>query len=226
MFSISRFFCCEKWRPEEFHHLLITSNVYDKEQIMVIGHYNLEGKNMKRWLSGVLIVVMILSLSACGKAEEEKIPTAKEQLSELETELFEAIVKMTTDSFYEPAAARVLKVGDYKNNTKWGVDDYLYGPDLVVVQMQGTNRLGGTRSIFLLLCIKNGENADKERIARLEVGAGFWQCDKEDLLRYKGTVGDNVELYDDYEIKEDASDLFDIGKINKALKEYWEEKGF
>lgn len=185
---------------------------------------------MKRWVSGILIVVIILSFSACGKVEAEKIPTAKEQLSELETELFEAIIKMTTDSFYEPAAARVLNVGDYQSWAQHDADSYFYGcPDLVVVQMQGKNRLGGTLSIFCLLCIKDGEcvsQSAKEDLDRYESLYEFDHDYKEILMTYKAVVGDNYELDDDYEIKKDASDLFDIGKINKALKEYWEEKGF
>ncbi len=43
-------------------------------------------------------------------------------------------------------------------------------------------------------------------------------------MRYGGVVGDYAELLD-YSITTDASDIFNIGKINRALTEYWEDMG-
>ena len=45
------------------------------------------------------------------------------------------------------------------------------------------------------------------------------------LLKFKGEFAEHVTL-GSYKIKEDGSTNFDVGKLNKAIAEYWEELGF
>ena len=44
-------------------------------------------------------------------------------------------------------------------------------------------------------------------------------------MGYKAETGEYVNCGDYYEPKEEAEE-FDVGKINRALKEYWDEMGF
>lgn len=186
---------------------------------------------MKRTLSLALALILCLGLCACGgtvpeadTAASTTAPvqlTAKEQLTEKELALFDALVKMVTRDFYEPSAIRVLEVGDLDERTKWAdnadAKDMLYGPDSVVVRLQGENRVGGTLNNYYRVCITAAENMSEFAQSSIKGNT---------LFRYKGEVGDYVELENYEGIEEDASDMFDIGRINKALKEYWEDMGF
>lgn len=188
---------------------------------------------MKKAITIILILTMILSLAACGsrasnasstkaQAENATIPTekpvsARDSLNETEKQLFDALIEMAKN-FYEPSAVKVLEVGDYENNTKWEGTEYkTTGSDTVVVRLQGENRVGGTLNHYYRVCIKEGANL-MERYSTLPLD--------EFMLKYGGKFGEYVELEDSYKIKNDASGEFDIGKINRALKEYWEEMGF
>lgn len=190
---------------------------------------------MKKVLSLILALVLCLSLCACGDGSANPTTTSSteqstkplsaiEQLTEKEHCLFDAIVKMTTKDFYEPSEIRVLEIGDYDERTKWDEDDYLYGPDTVVVRLQGENRVGGTLNHYYLVCTAAGENMTELGQSHIEYERLFGS--KEKLLRYKGEVGDYAELSDTYRFEKSATDIFNIGRINKALKEYWEEMGF
>ena len=181
---------------------------------------------MKKALSLILALVMCLSLFACGgdndTADNTEPLSAIDQLTKVERHLFDALVKMITKDFFEPSAIRVLEVGDYINRNQWGEYSTLYGPDTVVVRLQGENRVGGTLNHYYIVCIRAGERPDSQR------SIDSWAGDIETLLSlgYKGEVGDYAELSDNYSFKEDAADIFNIGRINKALKEYWEDMGF
>lgn len=193
---------------------------------------------MKRTLSLALALILCLGLCACGGTAPEADTaasttapvqlTAKEQLTEKELALFDALVKMVTSDFYEPSAIRVLEVGDLDERTKWADDadlkDMLYGPDSVVVRLQGENRVGGTLNNYYRVCITAAENMSESAQSSIKNNTylGFMDA----VLRHKGEVGDYVELENYEGIEEDASDMFDIGRINKALKEYWEDMGF
>lgn len=177
---------------------------------------------MKRIIALFMALVMCLTLCACGANNEAT--TARELLTEKERSLFDALIKMTTENFYEPAAIRILEVGDYEENTANKEDSILYGPDTVVVRLQGENRMGGTINHYYLVCITAAENMTDAGQSMIELRTLLG--DMEQLLDYKGDVGDYAELADSYKLEASAAELFNIGNINKALAEYWEEIGF
>lgn len=180
---------------------------------------------MKKMISALLALVLCLSLCACGANNEPTAPlSAKEQLTEKELSLFDALIKMTTKDFYEPAAIRILEVGDYEENMAWEEDSYIYGPDTVVVRLQGENRMGGTLNHYYLVCITAAENMTKTAQSTLEAWTLLGKM--EQILKHKGEVGDYAELSDGYQLEASADETFNIGRINKALAEYWEEMGF
>ncbi len=188
---------------------------------------------MKKTLALLLALVMCLSLVACGgkadseaNAEQNATPqSAIEQLTENERNLFDALVKMATDDFYNPPSVRVLEIGDLNEKVKWG-EEYpgLYGPDTVVVRLQADNRAGGTLNHYYRVCIVAAENMDEN--AQTLVKSYSILGDWERVLDFKGEVGDYVELKDNYSFEKSATDMFNIGNINKALAEYWEDMGF
>ena len=196
---------------------------------------------MKKF-SFLLLIVLVISLCGCSsngqqannnssveKNEESSEKTAIEQLNEKEKLLFDALCKITKSDFFEPSAIRVLEIGDYRERTRWGKDSVLYGPDTIVVRLQGENRVGGTLNHYYLVCIKDGESQTSQDLVKslkqLEALRGGYM---ESILQYSGTVGDYTELSDSYKLEEDLSNSasWNIGKINKALAEYWENLGF
>lgn len=178
---------------------------------------------MKKLIALLVTLVLCLSICACGTQS----PSAIEQLTEKEHGLFEALIKLTTEDFYEPSAVRVLELGDFREKTSYDL-----GPDTVVVRLQGENRVGGTLNHYYLVCTAAGEDPDQdsieltERILEYEKAVGMEYLESAKmLLSMKGEVGDYVELSDDYSF-EKLTNVFDIGRVNNALAEYWEEKGF
>lgn len=150
--------------------------------------------------------------------EESIAPlSAQEQLTEEERGLFESLVKMTTADFYEPAAIRVLEIGDYTKYTEYDENTVRYGPDVVVVRLQGENRAGGTLNKYYLVCAAEAINDVGDQNLYVIFGTS---------IGVTGKLGDYVELSKNYTIEKDATDVFNIGRINKALKEYWEDMGF
>lgn len=188
---------------------------------------------MKKMISLFLVFVLCLSLCACGKnggateaPETEPMETlsAREQLTEVEQRLYEALIRMTTADFYEPSAVRVLEIGDYNENTAMDETSFLYGPDTVVVRLQGENGEGGTLNHYYLVCIKGAENMTET--AQITIKTWTMIGEMANVLKHKGEAGDYAQLPDSYSFEKDAADLFDIGRINKALSEYWAEMGF
>ena len=189
---------------------------------------------MQKRISLLLVFVLCLSLCACGSshtAETAATPipteplTAREQLTDLEAKLFHLLIDITKDSFYEPSAVRVLEVCDYREGTTKTdpeVYDAQYGPDTVVVRLQGENRVGGTANHYYMICLASAVNTSEYGQTMIAAFAGNHQM----RMHYKGTEGEYANLGDSYEVKKDASDIFDIGRLNRALKEYWEELGF
>lgn len=142
--------------------------------------------------------------------------TAVEQLTSREKEVFDALVKVATSNFSAPASVRVLEIGDYDKNTwmnKQGEED---GPHTVVVRLQGEN----SANTYYRICTVAGE--DKSDYGQSQIFFGAMYGDS--YLTYKADVGDCEKLWDSYELVED--DEYDIGRINKALAEYWEDMGF
>lgn len=188
---------------------------------------------MKKVISLILVFVLCLPLCACGGGSDvpettTKPLTAREQLTDFEAKLFNILIDMTKESFYEPSAVRVIEVCDYEERTKYENDpdsyDLLFGPDTIVVRLQGENKAGGTINHFYLICLKSAEN--KSEFAQNQIKMSGFSGNKKGRMQYKATEGEYAELSDYYSPKKDASNLISVARINKALKEYWEEMGF
>ena len=191
---------------------------------------------MKKAVSLILALVMCLSLCACGENssannDSSSVPenstaplSARDQLTDLESRLFDALVKMVTDDFYEPSAVRVLEIGDFEERTKWDETSLIFGPDTFVVRLQGENRVGGTLNHYYRVCVTAAENMTE--VAQQSIKTYSLLGDRNSVLDYKGEVGDYAELSDYYSFEESTTDIFNIARINKALNEYWEEMGF
>ena len=181
---------------------------------------------MKKRIALLLALVMVLGMVGCGGKQ-----TARKQLNKQEEQLVTALIKITTADFYEPSKIRVLEIGTYENRTRFeGDPDHVeeYGPDTVVVRLQGENRVGGTLNHLYLLVLVGAENKSEkaqERLEKLEqLGPGY----ENNIMTLRGEVGDYVQIADSNKLKdkEHAEEVFNIGKVNKALAEYWEERGF
>ena len=196
---------------------------------------------MKKRLFMVLLCVSV-AITACGTSTEnnggnvgeiEKQPEisttqaetpkrAVELLNEKEKELFEAILIMS-DDFVSPSDLRILKIGDYKKRA-----DKNKGNDVVVLKVQGKNDAGGTQTEYYVLVIKPGSAEEDPLIkdgsyTRKEWAQMLWgQKSYVNAYIYReGKAGDYYAL-ENYEIEEEATEL-DVGRINNALTEYWEE---
>ncbi len=192
---------------------------------------------MKKWMVILLTLAICLGLAACG--EEPVVttepPTVREQLSAEEERLFSALIQAVTEDFYEPSTVRVFDVWDYDDRTylekyKDSDDEYersmyehYYGPELVTVRLQAENKIGGTVNHYYRLCMTGAENTSDD--AKERYRDCRWLGNLVESLNYSAETGDIVSFGDYYEPKEEAEE-FDVGKINRALKEYWDDKGF
>lgn len=195
---------------------------------------------MKKWMAILLTLAICLGLAACGEepvatTEPTEPPTAREQLSAEEERLFSVLITITTEDFYEPSTVRVLEVYDYDDRTYWeeyedsndevkrSSYEHNYGPECVTVRLQAENRVGGTVNHYYRVCMTGAENTSDFAKEQLQ---DCWLYGR-DVARmgYKAETGEYVNCGDYYEPKEEAEE-FDVGKINRALKEYWDEMGF
>lgn len=187
-----------------------------------------------------MAIMITMSLSACGNqnqnnesqtnttkeateivATTEKEISAQDSLTGEEKLLFNALVRMIKD-FYEPSAVRVLDIGDYTNYEEKDLSslsqadaDYLRKNAVtIVVRLQGENKIGGTLSHYYMICLEEGKDTEWSR------SGTFMRAD----LERTGKYGEYIELEDSYTIEENATN-YNIGRINKALTEHWEELG-
>ena len=201
---------------------------------------------MKKIFSLILALVLCLSLCACGSDQSQTSDanlTAREQLSAKEEALFSAIISFVSNDFNAPAEVRLLEVGDYEENSAGNGENPDWA-DFVVVRLQGENKLGGTLNNHYLVCVNDTKcwnKADNKPMEFTTAWSDNWREKYEVTgskehweemigcllvsMRSGGVIGDYAELLD-YSISADASDIFDVGKINKALAEYWEDMGF
>ena len=115
-----------------------------------------------------------------------KAPAAKELLNKHEKGLFEYMVNDMLTSFYNPSAVRIRNI--------YGSKDLL--DTMYTIEIQGTNRLGGTLFKQYLISISKGK---------------YSNLDMSDYFNYKATPI--------------STSVMDYSKINNALEEYWAEKG-
>lgn len=196
---------------------------------------------MKKWMVVLLTLAICLGLAACGEepvvtTEPTEPPTAREQLSAEEERLFSALITVTTENFFEPSAVRVLEVWDYDDRTYWEkykdsnneVDrsnyEHWYGPELVTVRLQGENRVGGTVNHYYRVCMTGAENTSDTGKELWE--ACWWTDQNVRAMDYRAETGECVQIDNLHLNLTREAEEFDVGKINRALKEYWDEKGF
>ena len=201
---------------------------------------------MKKTISLLLALLLCLSLCACGSDQSQTSDanlTAREQLSAKEEALFSAIISFVSNDFNAPAEVRLLEVGDYEENSAGNGENPDWA-DFVVVRLQGEHKLGGTLNNHYLVCVNDTKcwnKADNKPMEFTTAWSDNWREKYETTgskehweemigcllvsMRSGGVIGDYAELLD-YSISADASDIFDVGKINKALAEYWEDMGF
>lgn len=116
-----------------------------------------------------------------------KAPSAIKQLNEAEKGLFDYMVNTMLNSFYNPSAVRIKNIyGDASVSTA-----------LFTLDIQGTNKLGGTVSKQYLFVVNNGK---------------YSYMDATDSFnRSTAKVMDPTSM--------------DYAKINAALEEHWTNKG-
>lgn len=183
---------------------------------------------MKKIIATILTMVLLFSC-VTALAEEE-------QLNEYEQLLVDALIKVSTDYFYEPSAVRVLEIDAFEKTAYYpNVPDSEFYPWNVFLRIQGENRVGGTLNHYYLLCIKSGEGSPEKK-DYIEANEQLIESKKmlgrdpkfsiQELYRHKAQVGDILDLGDSNWEKNDEASVFSIKKINKALKAYWEDMGF
>ena len=168
---------------------------------------------IKRYVLLLTTLIMTFVFVSCGSTDDSsaapassKEPTPVEQLSSDEKTVFDAIIK--NNSFYNQKDIRVL--------------DCVKADGQIFLGIQGTNKMGGTVSKAYV--IKNGEMSQIDD----------WDSIKDDeswklaaaLIKYpsgKTSIGTIYDYADKVEVKHFPDDS--VGKINKAIKYYWEEKG-
>ena len=164
----------------------------------------MKGKiTMKKILSVFISVCLAGVFSSCSDFESS--PAAEtstvETLSELENEVFEAL-KIALLDFRSPTEARVLEAGDYVNKTT--TKEFPNGLEEISLKISAPNGFGGNTSKYYYLYLSDTT----------------FVSDKNTKLYFE--KGDMLE--DESEKITTECDV-DTSKVNKALKEYWEEQG-
>lgn len=124
-----------------------------------------------------------------------KEPSAIEQLNEYEKWMFDVMIEKFLPSFYNAPAARIRKIESWWNDTE-DYSEKMY----LLVNMQGTNRFGGTTyKDYVIMCEKD---MAKSSYIPMFTDDGLYN-------RSKGSTGLT------------ESTKLDYTKINAALEEYW-----
>ena len=88
--------------------------------------------------------------------------------------------------------------------------------NVVKVRLQGENKIGGTLSHYYVIRLDTLEESIVDKASYRSN-----ECTREEANEYMGrymNIGDNIRIYRNNE------DVFNISKINKALKYYWDER--
>ena len=187
---------------------------------------------MKRFVAFILALSMVFALCACGSSKTQTetpkatpkptpVPTAKDKLNAEELMIFNTFIAVTKD-YSDPSKARIIEVGNYEPRSI----TVGQGPDTVIIRIQGENVAGGTGNKYYILVLNGGEitgEGAEERIA-------FWAARpraKDMMLQLKAKTGEYAETEDGDLIKNWRDyDKVDVGNLNRAIQEYWENKGF
>lgn len=122
-----------------------------------------------------------------------KAPSAIEQLNEEETKVFQEYIK-NIQSFYNAPAARIKALISVEKKGD-AVGTPYTAEQVLITNIQGTNRLGGTLFKYYL-------------------GVAGFEIPNQDFMSKKVDGVNYIEI---------PSEFMDIGKINAAIEEYWEE---
>ena len=152
---------------------------------------------MKKIAIIFLGLFIIFLLGACGNASGENT-TEEIELSEYDklTDLEKGIF----DAF-------IMNVNDFYNPSEvrfLGFDSYFDSTKSIRIKIQGTNKLGGTLTKWYQLQVYDNT---------LSSGGQIYYYDK----------GDMTETGDWWIIDTDSE--VNVGRLNKALTEYWEDLG-
>lgn len=188
---------------------------------------------MKNLIIILLVAVLCLSVCSCNGSNENEPavtttttvvdpPAAIDLLNDEELLLFDFLIELTSNDFFEPSAVRVLEVGDYEERSHFkgtSYEDVLYGPDTIVVRLQGENLAGGTANNHYVIALNTAENTTS-------YGKNQTKFDYPlTVIYYKAEAGQYVQLGESYSIEEPAEN-YNVGNINRAIAEYWSEMGF
>lgn len=170
-----------------------------------------------------------------------KFEELQKKLTPIEEKLFEYILNIINKEDFETlSSVRILEIGDYVEWSKRkGTDseESFYGPDLVVVHLQGTSNdfLDGSRvNPYYTVCLSSDENTSEYAKLQIEAiettwtiqGPSYYDKAQSRLLKFVGEAGDYAYEGTSYEYREETTEMFSVKKLNLALDEYWKEKGF
>ena len=142
----------------------------------------------------------ILAVSESGKTASCSVtvvaPTAEEMLNNAEKKLYDYMVGSMLESFYNASAVRIRKIYSYSPVDE-GENDF----SLIIIDLQGTNRLGGV------------------------VYKTYWVTGEEGDMTYLDT--DDAADYGMKPVFDNPmpTTVMDPAKINAALEEYWSNVG-
>ena len=135
-------------------------------------------------------------------------PSAYDLLNESEKELFDYLADAVID-FFNPSSVRVLKVAARTEVAAGLSDSFPDGEDCYIIQITGTNKIGGTINKYFQVNMMDYVYIDG---------------DGNRIPMEKGSMLDVSLIYDILGINTESS-VIDVGRINKALKERWENLG-
>ncbi len=188
-------------------------------------------------ISILLVVLLSFSiLSGCGvtepvEVEVEKEKTPIEELTEQEKLLFDALIKIS-NTYPNPASLKLLEVGDYGE-----IDSIDIGRNYMIEgfgTIWDSTPLGKGRFLIGLTAKLQYENDNAETVSKYfnirldtleksivekEDPDSDYYCTKEEAEKAFGNHCVAMEP-----IKTNNEDIFNISKINKALKYYWDER--
>lgn len=162
-------------------------------------------------------------------AQTEPAPaSAKDELSEREKKIFDAVIRLATEEFYSPASVRLLEVGRPNQILFRRNEDLWAPPQVYAFRLQGENLVGGGNNSWFAICTEGGEFKDKEEwVEKIKNNTLPGAIREMKLMCISAKKGEYVQLKDDMDItKLWGSDSDTVKKINRAIKEYMEDMGF
>ena len=188
---------------------------------------------MKRIIT--LFICCLMLFGTVAFAED----TAYSKLNDLEKEIYDCFMIMVSN-FHNPKDARIYEMYDYKNNEEnrkkltenpstSDINIQRAAADSIKIKVQSTNGLGaqetGIYQLFLSTWCNPVDGAkckefiDNTQALGLKMGSALLADNKSRNCKR----GDYVELDSEPTFK--TSPDADIGNINRAIKEHWENLG-